>query len=311
MTDSSKEPAYISLVLYVHNKEIVIKDTLERLWQLLDTKFDSFEFIIVDDASSDRTADEIRQFTITKNEKKTTLIRLTRKHGLETAMQVGLEFSIGDFVIELDSADIHFNIDMLYNLFNKSCEGFDIVSLQPETRKYFSSRLFYTLLNRFLNTGGYIIDSQIAHILTRRAVNAILQIKDRTRYRKILHTFSGYKKAVLPVALDMKIASAYSLSEKIKMSFDILFSFTDIGIRLNIYIALFFFFFSVFTGGYAMYQYLTYDKIIEGWTTLMLVLSTGFSGLFFVLSITNKYLSIALGEIRTSPRYTVKSIEKL
>ncbi len=310
MMKKLKEQVFISVVLYVHNKESVVTDSLDKIWNLLDDKFEKFEIIILDDASIDNSTNKIKDYCTKKDVKKTTLINLTRKHGLETAIQVGVDFSIGDFVIELDSAEITYDINTIYKLYDKSCEGYDIVSLQLDKNNRFSSILFYWILNKFFET-NINLGPQVAHLLTRRAVNAISQIKDKTKYRKILHVFIGYKKAILNLELKKKIISSYSFAEKVKMSSDILFSFTNIGIKINIYIALIFFLFSLSLGAYSIYQYLTYKKIVEGWATIMVFLSFSFSGLFFILAIINKYFALMLGEIRTLPSYSIKSIEKI
>lgn len=304
-----KEQVFISLILYVHNNETIIADTLDKLWDLLSNKFETFEFIIIDDASSDNTVNEIIKYVESKKKKKITLIDLNVKHGLENAMWAGLDFSIGDFVIELDSPQIHFDINLIYELYEKSCEGYDFVSVQTKTKQKFTSKIFYKLLNQFSNI-DINLDTQIAHILTRRGINSISKIQNKTRYRKLLHIFSGHKKATLNVKLERKIESSYTISEKIKLSSDIIFSFTNLGLKLNIYIGFIFFIFSVFLGLYSIYQYLTYDMIIEGWTTIMLFLSFGFSGIFFVLSILNNYFSITLNEIRSTPKYTIKNINR-
>ncbi len=310
MVKKPKEAAFISLILYVRNHEKIIYHTLHKLWHLLEYNFEQFEIIIVNDASTDKTVDIIQEYAKIEDTKKITLISLTSKHGLESAMQAGINFSIGDFVIEVDSPELHYDEKLLYKLYEKACEGFDIVSLEPKTKKRITSSIFYGIFNYFSNI-KINFKTQIAHLLTRRAINSISKIKDKTRYRKLLHIFSGYKKTRLKIRINKKIKSSYTFSEKIKMSSDILFSFTNLGMQINIYIALVFFGASVFFGGYTIHQYITHEKIIEGWTTIMLFLSFGFSGVFFILAIINKYFSITLKEIRTLQPYTIESIEKL
>lgn len=310
MVKKLKEQVFISLVLYARNQGEIIGNSLEKLWNLLDNKFENFEIIIVNDASEDDSEKKIKEFSTSKKQRKITLINLEFKHGLEDAINVGTKFSIGDFVIELDSPQLHFDENILFQLYEKSCEGYDVVSLAPKTKKKFSSILFYKLLNKFSDI-ELEFETQIAHIITRRAINSISKIKDKIRYRKVLLAFSGYKKAALTIKLDKPITTSYDFFEKVKMASDILFSFTNLGMRINIYIALLFFCFSIFLGVYALYEYITYEEVMEGWTTLMLFLSFGFSGIFVTLAIINKYFSIALREIRTLPEYIIKNIEKL
>ncbi len=310
MVKENKEQVFLSFVLYVHNNAGEIKDALQKIWDLGQSRFEKFEIIIVNDASTDQTEEKVKAFCEGLDTQAITFITLSKKHGLEASILAGVDFSIGDYVVEIDNINIDYDVDIFYQLYEKSCKGFDIVSLQPKRPQRVTSRMFYYLLSRF---SDFHIEpkTQIAHILTRRAINAISTIKDKTRYRKILHVFCGLPSETLDIALTKKISSTYSLNEKIKMGSDILFSFTRLGVSINIYIALLFFTFSLLLGGYTVYQYLTYSSVVKGWTTTMMFLSVGFSGIFMVLAIINKYFAIMLKEIRTFPHHTIKTIEKL
>jgi dolichol-phosphate mannosyltransferase len=68
--------------------------------------------------------------------------------------------------------------------------------------------------------------------------------------------------------------------------------------------------FSIFISFYSIYQYLYNEKVVAGWTTVMLFVSFSFSGIFIVLSIINKYLSTVIKEIGSMPRFTIESIDK-
>ena len=50
---------------------------------------------------------------------------------------------------------------------------------------------------------------------------------------------------------------------------------------------------------------------VAGWTTLMLVLSVGLAGLFGILSIVIKYLSVIIGLVFRRANYVTRSVEKL
>ena len=50
---------------------------------------------------------------------------------------------------------------------------------------------------------------------------------------------------------------------------------------------------------------------IEGWTTMMFVLTLGFAGLFAVLTIIIKYLSLLVDLVFKKQNYLIESIEKI
>ena len=118
MVTPLKEQAFISLVIYAYNNEKIIANSLDKLWNILYNKFEYFEIIVVNDASIDNTEKEIKDYANTKNLNKITLINLTRKHSLETAILIGTDIAIGDFIIELDSPELHYNEDIIYKLYD-------------------------------------------------------------------------------------------------------------------------------------------------------------------------------------------------
>ncbi len=62
-------------------------------------------------------------------------------------------------------------------------------------------------------------------------------------------------------------------------------------------------------GAYALYNYLYNKDIVEGWTTLMILISTGFAGLFFIIGMLGEYISRILIETQNRPLYSTKSTE--
>lgn len=102
-----------------------------------------------------------------------------------------------------------------------------------------------------------------------------------------------------------------SLKEKFKLAFEILMNFSDLGAKLAINISLLFLLFTIFGLGYTVYSYLVLDKIQAGWTTMMLFMSISFSGIFFILAILAKYMTITMSEVKDRSNYIYKNVDRL
>lgn len=304
------EPVFLSIVLYAYNNADIIIKSLKTIYDFTRKNFMQFELIILDDASTDSTITMIKEFAQTVENSKITLISLQYKHGTEKAISIGLDFSIGDFVIEMESPYINYDINMLYELFEKSAKGNDVVSLIPENKMELTSTLFYSVFKRFSDL-PIDLNTESACILTRRAINKLSQIKDKTQYRKINYKLTGYSYSSISYQPKYSVPNLHTFSERWQSALDILFSFTNVGMKINMILSLIFLLVSLFVGGYAACIYLFYDEVMEGWTTIMLVLSFGFSGIFLVFSVLSKYFELILKEIRTLPDHTIKMIEKL
>jgi hypothetical protein len=95
------------------------------------------------------------------------------------------------------------------------------------------------------------------------------------------------------------------------MAINSLIIYTNLAFKISVYITLLLFAFTLLAGIYSLVIYLSKEKPIEGWTTLMLVISGSFSGLFFILAIIIKYLSLIVELVYSKKTYLVESVDKV
>ncbi|MFJ7185424.1 glycosyltransferase family 2 protein [Lysinibacillus xylanilyticus] len=89
----------ISALLSTYNNELVIKETIDSVLQ---QTYRDFEFIIVNDGSTDNTKEIIESY----NDSRIKLINLEENIGIPKALNVGLEHCIGNYIIKVDGDDI-------------------------------------------------------------------------------------------------------------------------------------------------------------------------------------------------------------
>ena len=148
---SNKEKNFISAVIYVHNCENEIKKFLEKLNEVLNTNFNKYEIICVNDASTDNSVNRINEFANNVSDSIVTILNMSYYQGLELSMNAGVDLSIGDFVYEFDNIYMDYKMDVVIDVYRKSLEGFDIVSASPDKNKSISSKLFYKVFNKNAN----------------------------------------------------------------------------------------------------------------------------------------------------------------
>lgn len=303
---------FVSFVVLLRNPGESIADWLSELDHYLAQTFESYEVILVDNASTDGTPERIKQMRELDLEHYT-LVTLAWKHGIDLAALSGVELAIGDFVYEIEQHIMDFDLALLEQLFQESAAGIDVVAASPNTKPKWSSRLFYRLLNKI----AYVkLDLTTEHVrlVSRRVLNAVLKIKERIRYRKVLYRYAGFPHKTLtytPRRSDKGRGETDSAGEKINLALDVFVSFSDIGLRLSMGLSFVFLVISLALGGYSLFFYFLRQGTISGWTTVMLFLSFGFSGMFLIFILFSKYLSILLTEMLGRPQYTYRSIERL
>jgi len=305
-----KEKPFISIVVYLYNHQDEIADFLKLMDALLNKNFEGYEFILVNDCSTDKTLD-IAKKTIKEVKCSVSVINLTRKHDLEIAMLAGSDKSIGDYVFEIDSPIIDYPLELILETYKKAVSGYDIVATVPNVSVKLSQRLFYKLINKLSNF-DIVLTLESFRIISRRALNSILDITEKTRYRKGLHSYIGFSKTQIKYnkVNNKSTIINRSLSEKISLGLDIIVSFTNLGLIIALYLSIILFLFSLGMGIYTLYDYFFMKNVTgTGWASIIAFLAIGFSGIFFILGMIVNYASKILVETQNRPLYNVKSIE--
>lgn len=309
---NNKEKNFISIVIYVHNNEKIIADFLKKINVQFAENFSNYEIICVNDNSTDSSVLEIRR--VISNIEKTviSIINMSRYQGTEIAMNAGVDLAIGDFIFEFDNINIDYNLDIIMQVYNKALNGFDIVSAQPNKKKRFTSKIFYRILNKNADF-MYNINTESFRILSRRAINRIKSMNITIPYRKAVYANCGLKSDVLEYKL---LKQTYSkLPKEIRKTrketaINSIVLFTDVAYKFAIIMSIIMMLLTVGIGIYTVYVFLC-KSAIEGWTTIMLLLSISFFGIFAILTIMIKYLSIIINLIFKKQKYLIESIEKI
>jgi glycosyltransferase involved in cell wall biosynthesis len=116
----------VSVVLPVFNEAATLPVLFERLDQVtraLATRY-AFEFILVDDGSSDTSILAAEQLAAV--DERVRVVALRRNYGQTAALQVGFEHALGDIVISMDADLQHFPED-IPSFLDKIEEGYDVV----------------------------------------------------------------------------------------------------------------------------------------------------------------------------------------
>ena len=106
---SSKKSFFISIIFVVNNKSKNLKDILEKLTNIISNIKNSYEIIVIDNGSTDYINEIIDDIVSPTGLPNIQIYTLVEKLDYNTALWVGIENSIGDFMICLNPfcQDIH------------------------------------------------------------------------------------------------------------------------------------------------------------------------------------------------------------
>lgn len=308
----NKEKNFVSSVIYIHNAENRIGDFLDKIIGIMETNFEHSEIICVNDSSDDSSLDIIKKASESAVTTNVSVINMSYFHGLELAMNAGVDMSIGDFVFEFDSTNPDFDDNVVMEVYRRSLEGYDIVSASPDKKEKFTSRLFYKTFDRFTDL-SYKMTTESFRILSRRVINRISSMNKTMLYRKALYANCGLKTD--NIKYKVQGADSYGSDRKEKdyrsgLAVDSLIIFTNFGYSFAKCMTFIMMIMSVFMVVYSLIIYLTAHPV-TGWTTTILFLSVAFFGLFGIMTIIIKYLQLLINLVFKRKHYSFESIEKL
>lgn len=308
------EKKFISIVIYLHNAAAYLKFFLDTILPVYEENFEQFELVCVDDACSDETVEVLKKYVEAKPLKAmVSVVHMGFFHGLEGAMNAGRDIAIGDFVYEFDDIFVDYEPEVIMEVYHKLIEGNDIVAASSKGKLRLTSRVFYSLYNR-TSRGKGKIGPETFRIVSRRAINRIKSVGQYIPYRKAVYMNCGLNTATIcynSKDVNVRIKNKTVASERATLALDSFIYFTNALERISAIVCGIFLLITVGMGLYIAFDILKGTSTVEGWLSTMSFLALGFFGVFALLTIILKYLSVMLNLIFRQQRYLVSDIEKV
>ena len=308
----NKEQNFVSAVIYVHNAEDRIERFLDMVVEVMERNFEHSEIICVNDSSEDGSLSIIRKVSKAAEKTSISVVNMSYYHGLELAMDAGMDLAIGDFVFEFDNTVADFDSSVIMEIYRHSLGGYDIVSASPNRKERLSSRLFYRIFAKFAGV-SYRMNRVSFRVLSRRVINRVSSMNKTAPYRKALYANCGLKTDCIRYEATgdwSKVRDRKEQRYRMDLAADALILFTEVGYRFSMTMTVVMMLMSIFMTVYSLVTYFVIHPV-EGWTTTILFLSVAFFGLFGILTIIVKYLQLLVDMVFKRKHYSFESIEKL
>jgi polyisoprenyl-phosphate glycosyltransferase len=305
----------ISLVISIYNEEQVLPLFWSELKKTIESHSNfTFEVILVNDGSNDKSAELIDGFVQELDNSKA--IHFSRNFGHEAAMLAGIENANGEAIICMDS-DLQHPPQLLQDMIQKFSEGYDVVTMirnyraDGGLRKRLASPLFYWIFNK-LSKGQIEPNVSDFFLISWRVAQIIkTSYKERTRFLRGLIQTVGFKKTSLDFIAPQRAAgeSKYSLTRLFFFSLSAIATFSHIPLRLGLAIGLVFGGFSFIVAIYSVVMKFLGEPF-SGYTTIVVLISLGFSLLFIVIGIIGEYIGYIFSEVKGRPTYIIEKISE-
>lgn len=296
----------ISIIIPAYNEEESLPLLYQRLSAVARHSKNLFEFIFIDDGSSDRSFFILENLSM--EDPRVKIIKFSRNFGSHAACLAGLEKSEGDACAFI-SADLQDPPELIENLIREWRKGYEVVigvRTREETSRRFFPKIYYKLVRRFalqnMPEGGTDV-----FLIDRKVVDAIAAMKEKNTSIFGLILWTGFKQTVIPYKKGAreKGVSKWTGGKKIKLFIDTFVSFSFFPLRLisvlGMLIALFGFLYAFFI----IFRRLLLSVPVEGWASLMVVLLVVSGIQLIMLGIIGEYLWRNFDESRKRPIFII------
>lgn len=301
----------ISIVSPVYNEEEVLHELHRRVAAVMDKSGETWELVLVDDGSRDRSADIIAE--LHETDPRVNGLSFSRNFGFQVAVTAGLDHAHGDAIILID-ADLQDPPEVFPRMIAKWREGYDVVygiraSREGETWfKLFTAKLFYRIIHSITSV-DIPLDTGDFRLIDRRVVEAIKRMPERNRFLRGMIPWAGYRQVGIEYERRSRFAgeSKYnSVSMMLPFAVDAITSFSYFPLRIATYLG----FIMAALSGLAILMVILLRlfgpeaPLLGQATTLVTVLFLGGVQLIS-LGIIGEYLGRIYDEVKARPLYLV------
>ena len=301
-----------SIVVPCYNEQEALPIFYEEMEKVIASMKElEFEYVFVDDGSSDETLAILR--VLASQDEKVHYVSFSRNFGKEAGILAGLTESVGDYVVIMD-ADLQDPPELLPEMYRAvKEEGYDCAATRRVNRKgeppirSFFAKLFYKIMNRIAKV-NMMDGARDYRFMKRVMVDAILSMKEYHRFSKGIFGWVGFKTKWIDFTNRERVAgkTKWSFTSLFKYSIEGMVAFTTAPLEWASFVGLFFCFAALLLLIFLFVRALLFGDPVMGWPSLACMI-TFFAGLqLFVSGIIGMYLAKAYNEIKGRPVYIVR-----
>ena len=216
----------ISLFLPVLDEEENLPLMHQKIGAALDALGKTAEVIYVDDGSTDKSLEILRE--IAAKDSRARVISLRRNYGQTAAMSAGIDAALGDILIPMD-ADLQNDPADIARLLEKLDEGYDVVSGWRKNRqdKMLTRKIPSQIANKIISWIGGVHLHDYGCSLKAYRRDVIQDVKlygEMHRFIPIYASWAGARVTEIPVEHHARTMgkSKYGLSRTVKVVFDLI-----------------------------------------------------------------------------------------
>ena len=298
----------LTIVVPAYNESRVLDAFHARLLAVIDGLSVDTHVLYVDDGSQDDTWAKISGYC---SDARVGGLRLSRNFGKEAALTAGLD-AVGEGAAVVIDADLQDPPELIPALIEPWQAGYDVVYATRSARagesalKRLTAAAFYRVMERLSDT-PLPRDTGDFRLLSRRALDALGQLRERQRFMKGLFAWIGYRQTSIRYDRDPRFAgdTKWNYWRLTQLAIEGITSFSNAPLRLATWVGLGAAMFAFAYGLWVLAKALLWGDAVRGYPTLMVVILFLGGVQLLALGVIGEYLGRNYAESKQRPLYFV------
>lgn len=305
----------LSVIVPCYNEEAALPFFLKEIRATADSLEEKHglacELIFVDDGSSDGTLGLLRQYS--REDKRVRYLSFSRNFGKEAALYAGFSHAKGGYVVVMD-ADLQHPPAMLEEMYLSLQDGeYDVAAARRVSRKgeppirSFFSRLFYKVINK-ISKAEFVDGASDFRMLTRRAVDALLQMREYNRFSKGIFGWVGFRTKWFAYENIERAAgqTKWNFWKLFRYSIEGIVGFSTAPLAAAALLGVLFCLAALVMIGVIIVRTLVFGDPTSGWPSMVCIILLCSGVQLFCTGVLGEYLAKTYLEVKRRPLYLVR-----
>lgn len=306
----------ISVISPIYNEADNLMELYKRVVAALESVQEKFEFILVENGSSDSSLEIIKD--LRAKDPRIKFVSLSRNFGHQGGILAGMTYASGDAVVSIDG-DLQQPPELIPKMIELWKKGYDVVFTTKKLKNndrnwlFLWNRIFYKLI-------GLISDLNLTYgqsdyrLLDRKVVDAILNISEKHKFLRGMVEWVGFSQIGVEYDVSPRKSgqSKFSFRNYVNFALDGIFSFSTVPLKMFLWFGLIIAFFCVLYAGFysvmGLMNLFTTNKnmLPPGWATI--TVSILFLGAVQLIGIgcLGEYIGRIYSQTKERPDFIIK-----
>jgi glycosyltransferase involved in cell wall biosynthesis len=302
-------PRRLSVVIPVYRSEAILAELVRRLEPVLIANAETFELVLVNDSSPDRSWDVIcdlaGQYSWIR------AINLMRNYGQHNALLCGIRAARYDVIVTMDD-DLQHPPEEIPKLLAKLAEGYDVVYGTPEEEQHGFGRDFASWITKLAlqNVMGAEIARKVSAFRAFRSevARAFAHYGGAFVSIDVLLTWGTNRFSLVPVRHEQRKSgvSGYTIRKLVNHAMNMMTGFSTVPLQFASVVGFFFTLFGVGVLAYVVGRFLLTGGSVPGFPFLASIVALFSGAQLFALGIIGEYLARMHFRMMERPSYVVR-----